>query len=191
MHGLGHVGTAIVDEDASRRCDTPGAQPGVGGDLVGAGGQGGVGKAQVDEAGTGNLHGGELRSGAQDLDDRRSDLAGIATHTLGRRQGAVTLEIGQVGAIRGRGAGQVDGQTEGTERPGKALVDRASQPAHFGVRPPAVLVWAPASRRNRFPSRLKAAMAGVTSKPTRTSKLEPEVVRVARGMTMPSIRSTA
>ena len=127
----------------------------------------------------------------KDLDDRCSDLAGVATHPLGGRQGAVALEIGQVWTVGGRGAGQVDGQTKGTERPGEALVDRASQPAHFWARPPAVTVWVPASRRNRFPSRLKAAMAGVTSKPTRTSKLEPEVVRVARGMTMPSIRSTA
>ena len=191
MHGLGHIGSAVVDEDPAGRRHGVGAQPVIGGDLARADRKGGVREPKVDESRPGDFDGRELRRAFEGAGDRGGDLARVPADALGRGQGAVALEVRQVGPVRRGGAGQFDRQAKGSERPGEALVDGASQRGHFGVRLPAAAVWAPASRRNRFPSRLNSAMAGVTSKPTSTSKLEPEVVRVARGMTMPSIRSMA
>jgi hypothetical protein len=51
-------------------------------------------------------------------------------------------------------------------------------------------VW-PAFTRKRLPRRLNSAICGVTSNPTSTSKFAPEVVALARGMTMSSMFSVA
>jgi hypothetical protein len=56
MHGLGDIGAAVVHEDTAGPGDHLGAQARVGGDLVGAIREGGVGDDEVDEAGTGDFH---------------------------------------------------------------------------------------------------------------------------------------
>ena len=59
----------------------------------------------------------------------------------------------------------------------------AKHPLEVGHGLGVLLAW-PTFSRKRLPSRLKAAICGVTSKPISTSKLDPEVVTAARGITI-------
>src|SRR5207253_11262874 len=76
-------------------------------------------------------------------------------------------------------------ETEPRERGAGRFAEARFQVAHgFG----GVAGWAvvvPALARKRLPWRLKSAISGVTSKPTRTSKLAPDTLISLRGMVMP------
>ena len=179
VHLLGDVGAAVVDDHAPRGRDGLGAGAGVRGDGVGALGEGRVGELQVDEAGAGDVDAGEARVALQPLGHGGGDLARVLAHALGGGQRAVRLEVGQIGSV-GRGdPAQSRGQPFGGEGGLDRFAERRLQVAHGVVA--AAVAW-PTLSRKRLPSRLKAAICGVTSKPIRISKLAPEVVVSARGM---------
>src|SRR5690606_11035309 len=101
--------------------------------------------------------------------------------TLGGGERAVGLEVGEVGAVRGGDAGEVLRQAFGGEGGRDRFAESRLQVAHWsGV---LAACW-PTLTRKRLQSRLKAAICGVTSKPTRTSSCEPEPAIPARGMVM-------
>ncbi len=102
MHRLGDIGAAVVDQHPAGMGHALGAQPGVGGDRLGALGERLVGELEVDEAGAGDLHRRQPGVAGQPLRHRGRDLARVLAHALGRGEGAVGLEVGEVGAI-GRG----------------------------------------------------------------------------------------
>ena len=142
----------------------------------------GVGQLEVDEAGPGDLDGGQARIAGQALGDGRGQLARVLAHALGGGEGSVRLEVGEVGAVGGGDAAEFGRQATVGEGGFHRLAQTPFEVAHrwFELSPAASA--APAFTRKRLPSRLKAAICGVTSKPTRTSKLAPEVFSAPRGM---------
>ncbi len=110
MHRLGHIGPAIVDQDPALGLDLGGAQAFVLGDFAHALGQDRIGHAHIDEAEARQLDGGEYRVLAQLGDHCGADLARIAANALSGSQGAVALEVGQIGAVAGGDAAQLHRQ---------------------------------------------------------------------------------
>ncbi|MNS48254.1 hypothetical protein D3C72_808170 [compost metagenome] len=131
VHRLGHIGAGVVDDDLARRRVQRGAGQGfVGGHLGGALGQGGVGELQVDEAGTGDLDRRQTRVGAQAFGDAGGQLARIGLQRLGGGQGAVGLEVGQVGAVRGDDTRERCVHAFGGEGGGDRFAERGLEISH-------------------------------------------------------------
>src|SRR5690606_1245206 len=122
-----------------------------------ASGQGRVRDLQIDEAGAGDLDRGQARITFKPGGDAGGQVARVGAHRLGGGQGAVGLEVGQVGPVRGGDAHVRSGHAFGGE-------------------------GGPAWMRKRRPDRLNSAISGETSKPARTSKLSPATVADARGI---------
>ncbi len=190
VHGLGHVRAAVVDQDAARVRHLLRPHAGVGGDRLGAFRQGGVGELQVDEARAGDLHRRQPGIAGQPSGHGGGDLARVPAHALGGGQRPVGLEVGEVGTVRSGDAAQLGRQPFSSEGGLYRFAQALFQVAHrrFAASPEATAV-APAFTRKRLPWRLNSAICGVTSKPTRISKLAPEVVVVPRGITMLEIES--
>ncbi len=190
MHRLGDIRPAVIDQDPTRRGDRLGAQPRIGGDLASPLRQGRIAEPEVDEARPGDLHASQARIARQARDDLGGHVARIAPGALGGGQGAVALEVGEVGPVGRRHAAEFGRQSRRGEGGTDRFAEAPFKIAHRGSAAPATVVW-PALTRKRLPSRLNAAICGVTSKPTRISKLEPLVVAVARGMVIWPISSVA
>ncbi|MNE09448.1 hypothetical protein D3C80_1021220 [compost metagenome] len=131
VHRLGHVGTGVVDDDLARRRVQRGAGQGfVSGHLGGALGQGGVGELEVDEAGAGDFDRGQARVVAEALGHLGGQLARIGLQRLGGGQGAVGLEVGQVGAVRSDDAGKRGVHAFGGEGGGDRFAERGLEISH-------------------------------------------------------------
>ena len=184
VHFLGHVGPAVVHQHAPDRLREADADAIILGQGVGPVRQRRVAHFQIDEARSRDLHRGDPGRPLQGFSHRGRDLPGVALRRLGRRQGAVALEVGQVRPVRRRHPAQPGWQPKGGEGGAHRFAQARTQVAHGWVGVAcAVVVW-PARGRKRLPSRLKAAICGVTSKPIRTSKLAPLTSLFFRGMTI-------
>ena len=175
VHRLGDIGAAVVDDDLARLGHGRSAGHRAGGHFGRAFGQRPVRHADIDEARPGDLDRGDLGAVLQMGCDLGRQIARIGPGLFGGGQGAVGLEIGEVGPVRRRDARKIDGQAFG----GEGGLDRFAKPglqvAHWSDGAPALI-------RKREPLRLNSAISGVTSKPIRTSKLAPDTAMSARGM---------
>jgi hypothetical protein len=134
---------------------------------------------QIDEARAGDLDARKPRIARKPPDDPHREVARIDLQRLGRREGTVRLEIGQIRPVRGRDAGDGCVHAFGGEGGRDRFAEVGPEVGHWagGV----AAAW-PAVMRKRLPVRLNSAISGVTSNPIRTSKLPPLVSGVARGM---------
>ena len=176
MHGLGDIGAAIVHQDPPRRLDHGRAQAGIVHQLIGPGRQGVGAHSHIDEAQAGDLHRGQPRILGQLGHHAGGDLAGVAARLLGRRQGAIALEVGQVGPVGRRHTAKLGRQTRSGEGGRNRLPQAPFEVGHWLACAVPAATSVPTSIRKRFPARLNSAISGVTSKPTRTSKFAPLVV---------------
>ncbi len=185
VHLLGDVGTAIVDQHAARRRHRRETGALVGRQVVGATSQDVGPHREVDEPRAGDVHTGDGRVSRESGRHSRGDLAGVALRLFGRGQRSIALEVGEVGTVGGRDPTHFRGQPEAREGGPDRFAQSRCQIAHGGE---ALLAatW-PALGRKRLPSRLKAAICGVTSKPISTSKFDPLTLVSLRGMTMRSM----
>src|SRR5690606_35134223 len=128
---------------------------------------------------------------------RFGDVARLLARRLGAGQRAVALErrkVGTVGRLYRAQSGVEPGGREGAaQRGAERVLERDRRKilhcALHGARQPPEAVKPPASGRKRTPERLNASCSGVSSKPTKISKLAPDTSLFARGIIMRSISS--
>ncbi len=133
MHGLGHVGAAVIDDHPAGFVHQRRSGARVGRDLVDAVGQGRVGNPQVDEPEARDLDRGQVGIVLQRLDHLHSDVARRPPRDLGGGHGAVALEVREVGPVGCSDPPELRGQACGDEGGGDGLAQRPLQVRH---RPP-------------------------------------------------------
>ena len=130
VHLLGHIGSGVVDDDPAGALDRPDAGPFVAREGVGAQAEGRVRHGDVDESRPRDLDPLDRGIPPQALGDLARDLSRVALQGLGRREGAVALEVGEVRTIGGRHPPIADVEAESLESVPGALAETRPQIGH-------------------------------------------------------------